>query len=150
MEPLTVCIPKQSMASSLLKLEEPSTPTACDCMSCATGLPGNRRSYGNSRCLTNTYAVDKLIALGEPLFNKEQLGKYAEQSPFLKKVPTQEKQADCDCISCFIGEKCLIWGYKQGELSFTKEQLGQYYKYTPLYEENEHNLALQTKYKSMF
>ena len=154
MESLTVSIPnvlssyeqeqEQKQKQEQEQEQEPTTPMACACMSCATGTPGNRRSFGNARCLTNTYAIDKLISSNEPLFIKEQLGKYAEQSPFITMTkPKSEKQADCDCISCFIGEKCLIWGYEPGEFSFTKAQLGQYYRHTPLYEGHEDNKKLQ-------
>jgi len=158
METLTVQIPLHSAHSHShsehifqnFPNEVPSTPLACSCMSCTTGEPGNRRSFGNTRCLTNTYAIDKLMTYNTPLFNKEQLGKYAEQSPFLMKTPTQEKQADCNCLSCLIHERCLIWDYKPGELAFTQKQLGRYYKSTPLYQEDENNMYMQEKYKKMF
>jgi len=154
MDSLTVCIPNASNASHASPAQ-PSvplalTPTACNCMSCATGAPGKRRSFGTTRCLTHTYVLDKAIK-GDPLFNKEQLGKYASESPFITmKKPSSNQQADCDCISCFIGAKCLIWGYEPGELAFTKEQLGQYYRDTLLYEGHEHNAQLQNDYKEVF
>ena len=149
MDTLTICIPSEPLTYEPFASLAP-TPMACACMSCATGTPGNRRSFGNARCLTHTYAIDKLISSNEPLFIKEQLGKYAEQSPFITMTkPKSEKQADCDCISCFIGEKCLIWDYEPGELVFTKAQLGQYYRHTPLYEGHEDNKELQQQYRSI-